>query len=58
MFSFFGFVKNFVDLFFNNFLCFQGDFSISGLGEKARSTDFSSGKSDSKYKFFIIMLRY
>ncbi|XP_065215240.1 actin-binding LIM protein 3-like isoform X3 [Planococcus citri] len=24
----------------------SGDFSISGLGEKARSTDFSSGKSD------------
>lgn len=27
---------------------FQGDYSFSGLGEKTHSTEFSSGKSDSK----------
>lgn len=31
----------------------QGDFSFSGLGEKTQSTEFSSGKSDSKF-FFIV----
>lgn len=27
----------------------QGDYSFSGMGVKTHSTDFSSGKSDSKY---------
>ncbi|KAG8287557.1 Actin-binding LIM protein 3 [Homalodisca vitripennis] len=33
-----------------------GDFSFSGLGEKTHSTDFSSGKSDSKYCVIIHMI--
>jgi hypothetical protein len=33
----------------NVFSLLQGDFSFSGLGEKTQSTEFSSGKSDSKF---------
>lgn len=36
----------------NVFSHLQGDFSFSGLGEKTQSTEFSSGKSDSKFFFF------
>jgi hypothetical protein len=36
----------------NVFSLLQGDFSFSGLGEKTQSTEFSSGKSDSK--FFLV----
>lgn len=41
----------------NDFLNFQGDFSYSGMGEKTHSTDFSSGKSDSKY-YGVLMIFY
>lgn len=43
----------------------QGDYSFSGMGIKTHSTDFSSGKSDSKYQpqtislfFFIYFLHF
>lgn len=38
----------------NQLLIFQGDFSYSGLGDKAPSTDFSSAKSDGINNFIFI----
>lgn len=44
------FVCAFILLVFNWKIDYsQGDYSFSGLGVKTHSTDFSSGKSDSKY---------
>lgn len=38
--------------------CLQADFSLSGLGEKTHSTDFSSGKSDSKFQLLNFILLF
>lgn len=62
--SYYFILFNFVNIIYkNNWLLFryddtkiticcmflQADYSFSGLGDKTHSTDFSSGKSDSKY---------